>query len=99
MTTTSTERPDLPAQLSANDRHVILENVLKALQEWFYLPEKLNEDWRAAVERHRPLIEEAAAADAFEQAISDLLAELRISHLGFFHRSARRLNAWISCSG
>ena len=91
MTTSSTVQPDI--HLSAKDRHVILGNVLKALQKRFYSPEKLNEDWRAAVERHRPLIEGAAMADDFEQAMSDLLAELHTSHLGFFHRSARRASS------
>ena len=93
MTTNSTVQPGLPIQLSAKDRHVILDNVLKALRKRFYSPEKLNEEWQAAVERHRPLIEGAATADSFEQAVSDLLAELRTSHLGFFHRSARRASS------
>ena len=52
----------MPIQLSAKDRHAILENVLAALQKRFYSPEKLNGDWQAAVERHRPLIEGAATA-------------------------------------
>jgi C-terminal processing protease CtpA/Prc len=80
-------------QLSAKDRHVILDNVIRALQKRFYAPEKLNEDWQTAVERHRPLIEGADTADAFEQAVSDLLTELHTSHLGFFHRSARRASS------
>ena len=71
----------LPVQLSPRDRHAILENVLAALQKRFYSPEKLNGDWQAAVERHRPLIESAATADAFEKAMSDLLAELHTSHI------------------
>ena len=50
----------LPVQLSLRDRHAILENVLAALRKRFYSPEKLNGDWQAAVERHRPLIESAA---------------------------------------
>ena len=91
MRTNSTLQPD--TQLSAKDRHVILDNVLKALQKRFYSPEKLNEDWRTAAERHRQLIEGAATADAFEQAMSDLLTELHTSHLGFFHRSARRASS------
>ena len=91
MRTNSTVQPDI--HLSAKDRHVILDNVLKALQKRFYSPEKLNEDWRAAVERHKPLIEGAVTTDAFEQAMSDLLAELHTSHLGFFHRSARRASS------
>ena len=91
MTTTSDVHPDIP--LSAKDRHVILDNLLKALRKRFYLPEKLNEDWQTAVERHRPLIEGSPTADAFEQAISDLLTELHTSHLGFFHGSARRASS------
>ena len=93
MTSTSTVRPDLSIHLSAKARHGILENVLRALQKRFYSPEKLNADWQAAVERHRPLIEGAATADAFEQAMSDLLAKLHTSHLGFFHRSAHRASS------
>ena len=71
----------------------ILNNVLAALQKRFYPPEKLNDDWQAAVERHRPLIETAETADGFEQSMSDLLAELHTSHLGFFHGSARRASS------
>jgi hypothetical protein len=59
----------------------------------FYKPEKLNGDWRAAVDHHRPLIEAADTADGFEKSMSDLLAELHTSHLGFFHGSARRASS------
>ncbi len=93
MTTTAVAVPPLSKELSAKDRHAILENVLAALQKRFYSPEKLNGDWQTAVERHRPMIESAANADAFEQAVSDLLAELHTSHLGFFHGSARRASS------
>jgi len=93
MTTNSALKTTLPIQLSAKDRHVILDNVLKALQKRFYSPEKLNDDWRTAVEGHRPLIEGASTTDGFEQAMSDLLAELHTSHLGFFHHSARRASS------
>ena len=70
-----------------------LENVLTALRKRFYSPEKLTGDWPTAVERHRPLIESAGTADAFEKAMGDLLAELHTSHLGFFHSSARRASS------
>jgi carboxyl-terminal processing protease len=85
MTANSATRAEVPAQLSLQDRRKILANVLAALQKRFYSPEKLNGDWQAAVDRHRSLIEEASTADSFEQSISDLLAELQTSHLGFFH--------------
>ena len=93
MTTTAVAVPPLSIELSAKDRHAILENILAALQKRFYSPEKLNGDWQTAVEWHRPMIESAANSDAFEQAISDLLAELHTSHLGFFHSSARRASS------
>jgi carboxyl-terminal processing protease len=82
-----------PVQLSSRDRRAILDNVLSALKKRFYRPDKLNADWDAAVERRRPLIESAETVDAFEQSISDLLAELQTSHLGFFHDSARRASS------
>src|SRR5438552_1955147 len=82
-----------PVQLSPRDRRAILDNVLVALKKRFYRPDKLNDDWMAAVERHRPLVEGAETADGFEQSMSDLLAELHTSHLGFFHDSARRASS------
>jgi carboxyl-terminal processing protease len=93
MTTNSVANSASPAELSSQDRHVILQNVITALQKRFYSPEKLNGDWHAAVERDRAMIEGAATADAFEKAMSDLLAELHSSHLGFFHSSARRASS------
>ena len=85
--------PVSSVQLSTHDRRTILDNVLAALNKRFYLPEKLNDDWRTAVENHRPLIEGAETADGFEQSMSDLLAELHTSHLGFFHGSAHRASS------
>jgi C-terminal processing protease CtpA/Prc len=82
-----------PPLLSTSDRRAILDKVLAALDKRFYKPEKLNDDWHAAVEHHRPLIEAAYTADGFEKSISDLLAELHTSHLGFFHGSARRASS------
>lgn len=82
-----------PAALSLELRRKVLERVLSTLQKRFYAPEKLNESWKSAVEQHRPLIEGANEAATFEQAMSDLLKELRTSHLGFFHRSAQRASS------
>lgn len=93
MTTTTVTMPALPVQLSEKDRHSIFENVLAALRKRFYAPEKLNSDWLAAVERHRLIIESAPTGDAFEQAVSNCLAELHTSHLGFFHSTARRASS------
>ena len=93
MTASAGAVPVSPIQLSEKDRHTILENVLAALKKRFYAPEKLNADWDVAVEQHRPIIERAATADAFEEAVSALLGALGTSHLGFFHNSARRASS------
>ena len=93
MTTNAMESPSVPIQLAAKDKRAILENVLAALRKRFYSPEKLNGDWRAAIERHKVQIESAATPDEFERAMSDLLAELQTSHIGFFHSSARRASS------
>ncbi len=93
MTTNAMARPAMSVQLVPEDRRAILENVLSALRKRFYSPEKLNGDWHTAVERHRARIESAATADEFEKAMSDLLAELHTSHVGFFHSSARRASS------
>jgi carboxyl-terminal processing protease len=82
-----------PAQLSIRDRQAILNKVLATLDKQFYRPQKLDEDWQAAVSHHRPWIEGADTADGFEKSMSDLLAELHTSHLGFFHGSARRASS------
>jgi C-terminal processing protease CtpA/Prc len=91
--TSSHSAEKTPLLLSTNDHRAILDKVLAALDRRFYKPEKLNGDWDAAVERQRPLIESAESEDAFEKAMSDLLAELHTSHLGFFHSSARRASS------
>jgi hypothetical protein len=49
--------------------------------------------WEAAVERRRPIIENANTVDEFEQSMSELLAELQTSHIGFFRSSARRASS------
>ena len=93
MTMSSAAEAVMPVPLVAKERRAVLENVLTALQKRFYSPEKLNGDWLAAVEKHRNSIEAANSADDFEKAMSDLLAELQTSHLGFFHADARRASS------
>lgn len=93
MTITSAAETVMPVPLEAKARRAVLENVLTALQKRFYSPEKLNGDWLGAVEKHRQHIEAASSADDFEKAMSDLLAELQTSHLGFFHAGARRASS------
>ena len=55
------------ATLSRDQRRKVLDRVLSALQKRFYAPKKLNRNWQAAVERHRPLSEGANTPADFEQ--------------------------------
>ena len=82
-----------PVQLSVRDRQAVLRRVLAALQKRFYASEKLNDEWKATVERHRPQIAGAGNTDSFEEAMNRLLEALHSSHLGFFHASARRASS------
>lgn len=93
MTASAGTVPVSPIQLSEKDRHTILENVLAVLKKRFYAPEKLNAEWEAAIEQHRPAIESAATADSFEEAVNALLSRLQSSHIGFFHSNARRASS------
>jgi C-terminal processing protease CtpA/Prc len=91
--TSSYSAEKTPPLLSTSDRRAIFDKVLAALDKRFYKPEKLNDEWRGAVKRHRPSIEAADTAAEFEKSMSDLLAVLHTSHLGFFHGSARRASS------
>ena len=79
--------------LTIEQNEAVLNRVLKILDEKFYQPEKLGENWSEAIARHRPAILEASTAAAFEEAVTRLLEELKTSHIGFFHGSARRASS------
>src|SRR5580704_7137305 len=79
--------------LTAEQKEAVLNRVLKVLDEKFYQPEKLDNGWKDAIARHRPAIIDASTATAFEEAVTRLLEELKTSHVGFFHGSARRASS------
>jgi carboxyl-terminal processing protease len=59
------------------------------LAKKLYKPELLENGWHEAVANHRPTIEGASTREAFEQAVTALLQNLKTSHVGFFHQSER----------
>lgn len=79
--------------LTWKTKHEIFETVLAALAKRFYKPELLGHGWQEAVANHRATIESAPTLEAFEQAITALLQNLKTSHVGFFHQSARRASS------
>ena len=82
-----------PPALTHRIRQEILERVLATIRTKFYKPEMLDARWESAVEAHRPKIERAQSPDAFEEAVSELLKQLKVSHFGFFHGSAQRASS------
>ena len=85
--------PKLNVGLTSKAKHEVFEGVLSALAKKFYKPELLANGWHEAVANHRPIIEGAPTLEAFEQAVTALLQNLKTSHVGFFHRSARRASS------
>ena len=79
--------------LSKADKQEVLQRVLKALETKFYKPELLGTEWQRSVSEHRETIEAAPTQDAFEQAVSDLLKTLGVSHLGFWHGTGKRASS------
>ena len=71
----------------------VFEGVLSALTKKFYKPELLENGWHEAVANHRATIEGAPTLEEFEQAVTALLQNLKTSHVGFFHQSARRASS------
>lgn len=79
--------------LTSQAKREVFEGVLSALAKKFYKPELLENGWYEAVANHRPIVEGAPTLEAFEQAVTALLQNLKTSHIGFFHQSARRASS------
>ena len=86
-------KPATEPSLSQSAQKEVFAAVLKALDAKFFKPELLGASWNLAVAKHRTEIERAPTQDHFEQAMSDLLKTLGVSHLGFFHGTAKRASS------
>jgi carboxyl-terminal processing protease len=85
--------PELNNGLTSKAKHEVFEGVLSALTKKFYKPELLENGWYEAVANHRATIEGAPTLEEFERAVTALLQNLKTSHVGFFHQSARRASS------
>jgi C-terminal processing protease CtpA/Prc len=85
--------PELNNGLTSKAKQEVFEGVLSALTKKFYKPELLENGWHEAVANHRATIEGALTLEEFEQAVTALLQNLKTSHVGFFHQSARRASS------
>ena len=85
--------PKLNDGLTSKAKHEVFEGVLSALAKKFYKPELLENGWHEAVANHRPIIEGAPTLEAFEQAVTALLQNLKTSHVGSFIKARGELQA------
>jgi C-terminal processing protease CtpA/Prc len=79
-------------------RMEILEKIEKTVAKNFYDPKLCGVDWPACVRRHRDAVADAETPEAFERSITELLSELKSSHMGFFHHSLKRASSKMALS-
>jgi carboxyl-terminal processing protease len=79
--------------LTAKERKDIFENVDRCVRKHHFDPGINGADWGALVQERRNRIIGSSATEEFESEMQALLAQLRTSHTGFFHRGVRQIPA------
>ena len=77
-------------ELSRTDRDAIVSNVIRTVETKHFDPRFDKERWRSTVDHQRARIVEAADAQAFAGALSDLVRSFGTPDAGFFHESTRK---------
>ena len=80
-------------RLNRNDREEILGRVVRLVEEKFFDPNRDRSRRRQLVDQRREQLLQRDPPDEFEKDLHAIVGELRVSHVGFFHRSARRVPA------
>lgn len=76
--------------LREKQRINILDKVSEVVTKKFYDPEFHQIDWLVAVGKHRKDIVAAPSDEVFEAEMTNLLSELKSSHIGFYHTDLAR---------
>jgi len=79
--------------LTRQDRETILRKVSELVTKKHFNPGLNGADWPAILEVRRTRILDSEGAEEFEKEVHDLVSQLKTSHTGFFHRSARNMPA------
>ena len=79
--------------LSQRDREKIFARVCGLVREKHFNPALNGADWELLTKQRREQIIGAADPQEFEKQMRDLLSQLRTSHTGFFHKSAKQMPA------
>ncbi len=77
--------------LGTKERTEVFENVRKAVAKKIFAPGFDAKVWARVCEAHRERILAADTVEEFEAEVRALLAELKISHITFFHRSLLKI--------
>ena len=85
-------------ELNEGKRGEIVDRVIKTVEARFYDPKFNGVDIRGRLESAKPEIIRKSAVEDFEMAVNKALAELKTSHVGFFHESKPRVSGRIAIS-
>ncbi len=77
--------------LGIKERTEVFENVRKAVAKKIFAPGFDPAAWASLVEARREQIFKTDTVEEFEREVRDLLAQLKISHITFFHRSLLKI--------
>jgi carboxyl-terminal processing protease len=79
-----------------NIRQSVFDKVCRLVEKKHFNPGLNGASWLALVESRKARILEAETIEHYETEVQDLLAELKTSHTGFFHKSLRKVPARFS---
>ena len=79
-----------------NIRQNVFEKVCRLVEKKHFNPGLNGASWPALVGSHKARILGAETIERYETEVQDLLAELKTSHTGFFHKSLRKVPARFS---
>ena len=82
--------------LTRFDREQILHKVSDLVEKKHFNPGLNGVDWRAVVENGAARVLESETPEQFEREMHELVSQLKTSHTGFFHQSARAIPARLS---
>ena len=79
--------------LTEKKRLKLLRMIASVVEDNFYDAETLQSEWPRAVKKHTDRIVGAPSDEAFENAVGELLLELKSSHIGFYHAGFKRCSS------
>lgn len=82
--------------LTRSEREQILQKVVGLVDKKHFKPDLNGVDWHAVVEERRARVLDSEAPEDFEREMQEMVSQLKTSHTGFFHQSARTIPARLS---